>query len=571
MEFFENRVLRNNSCDVTKDTRLARGKTYFTTRENRQRVRASRSRCQLHRKRESKHPTTRQSGFTAIALGFPVALVLLLAAAGERTNRVRKSVNAQDTSAESRPDLPLEIAHVLLIDVVGYSKLLADEEIELLQELNQIVRSTACFRSAEASGKLNRVPMGDGMALLFFRSLEEPARCALEISKALQEHPHIQMRMGVHSGPVNRITDVNDKTNFAGSGINVAQRVLDCGDAGHILLSGHVAGDLAQYRHWLPFLHDLGECEVKHGLRLHLFNLYKDDLGNPQVPEKLKRRRRKKASEVRRISVPRWPKFGLTAALIVSIGAVAISFFIFFHRAPPTTGAHASGTTATSALAAIPEKSIAVLPFENRSEEKANAYFADGVQDEILTRLSKIADLKVISRTSTQHYKSAPGNLPEIAKQLGVAHILQGSVQKSGDAVRVNVQLIKAANDSHLWADTFDRKLTDIFSVESDVAKAIADQLQAHLSGQEEQVIAAKPTGNTEAYDAYLRGLAYTLKTATNTPAYYLAAQKYLREAVRLPTTLPHRNISERRCGWIRSSPLLGRCCHWWTRAATSQ
>jgi serine/threonine protein kinase/Tfp pilus assembly protein PilF len=183
--------------------------------------------------------------------------------------------------------------------------------------------------------------------------------------------------------------------------------------------------------------------------------------------------------------------------------------------------------------AAIPEKSIAVLPFENRSEEKANAYFADGIQDEILTRLSKIADLKVISRTSTQHYKSAPENLPEIARQLGVAHILEGSVQKSGDAVRVNVQLIKAANDSHLWADTFDRKLTDIFSVESDVAKAIADQLRAKLTGQEEQAIAAKPTDNPEAYDAYLRGLAYTLKAAT-TPATILGAQKYLREAVRL-------------------------------------
>jgi TolB-like protein/Tfp pilus assembly protein PilF len=219
--------------------------------------------------------------------------------------------------------------------------------------------------------------------------------------------------------------------------------------------------------------------------------------------------------------------------LILSIGAVAISFFIFFHRAPTTTGPHAPGTTASSALAAIPEKSIAVLPFENRSAEKANAYFADGIQDEILTRLSKIADLKVISRTSTQHYKSAPGNLSEIAKQLGVAHILEGSVQKSGDDVRVNVQLIKAANDSHLWAETFDRKLTDIFSVESDVAKAIADQLRAHLTGQEQQVIAAKPTGNPEAYDAYLRGLAYTLKTG-GTPANFLGAQKYLREAVRL-------------------------------------
>jgi serine/threonine protein kinase/Tfp pilus assembly protein PilF len=186
-----------------------------------------------------------------------------------------------------------------------------------------------------------------------------------------------------------------------------------------------------------------------------------------------------------------------------------------------------------SPVPAIPEKSIAVLQFENRSEEKGNAYFAEGIQDEILTRLSKIADLKVISRTSTKHYKSAPENLPEIARQLGVAHILEGSVQRSGDAIRVNVQLIKAASDSHLWADTFDRKLTDIFSVESEVAKAIADQLRAKLTGQEEQEIAAKPTDNPEAYDAYLRGLAYTLK-AVDTPANAVAAQKYLREAVRL-------------------------------------
>ena len=199
-------------------------------------------------------------------------------------------------------------------------------------------------------------------------------------------------------------------------------------------------------------------------------------------------------------------------------------------------------------------KSIAVLPLKTGARTKANAYFADGIQDEILTRLSKIADLKVISRTSTQHYKSAPENLPEIARQLGVAHILEGSVQKSGDAVRVNVQLIKAANDSHLWADTFDRKLTDIFSVESEVAKAIADQLRAKLTGQEEQVIAAKPTDNPEAYDAYLRGLAYTLKTGNHTRQ----------------RPWPHRNISEKRCGWTRSSPLLGRCCHTWMRAATS-
>src|SRR5213592_150684 len=444
-------------------------------------------------------------------------------------------MNAQDTSAEPKPDLPLEIAHVLLIDVVGYSKLLVNEQIELLQELNQIVRNTECFRAAETKGKLIRVPSGDGMALLFFQSPEQPVRCALEISRTLQEHPHIRLRMGVHSGPVNQVTDVNDKTNIAGSGINVAQRVMDCGDAGHILLSGHIAEDLTQYRHWQPYLHDLGESEVKHGLRVRLVNLYKDNLGNPHLPDKLKRRRRwKQASgvSIRPVTVPRWPKYVLTAVLLVSAVALAISFSVFYRRGSPAVARSASVKAADVGLP-IAEKSIAVLPFENRSEEKANAYFADGIQDEILTRLSKIADLKVISRTSTQQYKSAPENLPEIAKQLGVAHILEGSVQKSGDAVRVNVQLIKAANDSHLWADTFDRKLTDIFSVESEVAKAIADQLRAHLTGQEEQVIAAKPTDNVEAYDAYLRGLAYTLKTA-NTPANALGAQKYLREAVRL-------------------------------------
>src|SRR5262249_52389777 len=176
---------------------------------------------------------------------------------------------------------------------------------------------------------------------------------------------------------------------------------------------------------------------------------------------------------------------------------------------------------------------IAVLPFGNLSHDPDNAYFADAMQDEILTRLSKIADLKVISRTSTLHFKGALTNLRDIAKQLGVAHILEGSVQKSGDSVRVNVQLIKAADDSHLWADTIDRKLTDIFSVESEVAKGIADQLRAKLTGQEEQLIAAKPTDNVEAYDAYLRGLAYTLKTQSTT-ANSLGAQKYLKEAVQL-------------------------------------
>jgi TolB-like protein/integral membrane sensor domain MASE1/class 3 adenylate cyclase/Tfp pilus assembly protein PilF len=448
---------------------------------------------------------------------------------------VEPAQTGEDGSVEPKSDLEAKIAYLLLIDVAGYSKLSNNEQIELLQELNQIVRSTECFRTAAAAGKLVRVPTGGGMALLFFRSPEEPVRCALEISKALQDRPRIQLRMGVHSGPVNRVHDVNDKTNFVGSGINVAQRVLDCSDAGHILLSKHVTEDLAEYRHWQPYLRDLGECEVKHGLRLHLFNLHKNGFGNPQTPRKLKRRRWKQESDiVGPVSLSRWPKSMLVLALVVAALAMVISSLTFFQRVSlrMTPSAPPKGT-ASKGTVLIPEKSIAVLPFENLSEEKASAYFADGVQDEILTRLSKIADLKVISRTSTQHYKSDPGHLPKIAKQLGVAHIVEGSVQKSGDAVRVNVRIIKTPDDSELWANTFDGKLTEIFSVETQVAKAIADQLQAKLSGREEQVIAAKPTGNTKAYDAYLHGLAYTLKTS-NTPANVLGAQKYLREAVRL-------------------------------------
>ncbi len=426
-------------------------------------------------------------------------------------------MNAQDTPAESKPDLPLEIAHLLLIDMVGYSKLLVNEEIELLQELNQIVRDTECFRAAEASGKFDRVSTGDGMALLFFRSPEEPVRCALEISKTLQDHPRIQVRMGVHSGPVNRVTDVNDKTNFAGSGINVAQRVLDCGDAGHILLSGHVAEDLAEYRHWRPHLHDLGECEVKHGLRLHIVNLYKDNLGNPQVPEKLKRGRWKhKPPVVRSVSPPQWPKAVLVVALIVSAGALVISSLILFHRASPLRiTLPAPEAASTTALAAIPEKSIAVLPFENLSDEKENAYFADGVQDEILTGLSRVADLKVISRTSVMQYKTGTRrSLREIATDLGVAHVLEGSVQRAGGRVRVNAQLIDARTDSQLWAERYDRDVADVFAIEGELAGKIVAQLQAKISLSEKAAIEKALTTDLVAYDLYLRAQALFADTS---------------------------------------------------------
>src|SRR5881275_3708641 len=301
-------------------------------------------------------------------------------------------------SAEPDPDLQLEIAYILLIDVVGYSKLLVNEQIELMQELNRIVRGAECFRAAEGAGKLIRVPTGDGMALLFFRSPEQPVQCAAEISQALKEHRHIQVRMGIHSGPVKQVTDVNDRLNVAGAGFNVAQRVLDCGDAGHILLSQHLADDLAQYRYWQPSLHDLGEWEVKHGLRLNLVNLYKEGLGNPAIPAKLKRGQRwkKGGTPVRPVRPLRWLKFALAAALLLAALALTSTFLISFRRASST----AETSFGPPAMVAVPEKSIAVLPFENLSDDKQNAYFADGVQDEILTDLAKVADLKVISRTS---------------------------------------------------------------------------------------------------------------------------------------------------------------------------
>ncbi|HVD96270.1 MAG TPA: FlgO family outer membrane protein [Candidatus Limnocylindria bacterium] len=414
-------------------------------------------------------------------------------------------MNTQDTSAEPTPDLLLQIAHVLLVDVVGYSKLLVNEQIELLHKLNQIVRGTESFRAADATGKLIRVPTGDGMALLFFHSPEEPVRCALEISKALQQHPHIQLRMGIHSGPVNKVRDVNDKTNFAGGGINVAQRVQDCGDAGHILLSAHIAEDLAHYRHWQPYLHDLGECEVKHGLRLHLFNLYKENLGNQQVPEKLKRRKRwKQASTVWPIGTSRWPRIVLVALLLSAI-AVVISSLILFHRATSPKVTSAPGARVSTA-ASIPEKSIAVLPFENLSDEKENAYFADGIQDEILTDLARVADLKVISRTSVMQYKTGTKrNLREIATDLGVAHVLEGTVQRAGNRIRVSAQLIDARTDSHLWAERYDRNSEDVFAIQSEVAKNIVAQLKVNLSPSEKAAIDVRPTRDLEAFDLYLQ------------------------------------------------------------------
>src|SRR2546428_6609814 len=321
-------------------------------------------------------------------------------------------------SEQAKTELELEIAHILFLDTVGFSKLLINEQRELLDLLNQIVRNSASFRSAEAENKLVRLPTGDGMALVFSTTIETPLKCALEIGKVLRDHPQLPIRMGIHTGPVSRMVDVNDRINLAGAGINIAQRVMSCGDAGHILLSKRAAEDVLSYRHWQPYLHELGEFEAKHGTKLSLVSLYTDESGNSEPPTFFKHKSSKRSSVL---------KFGQNKTLFAGFVVVLASSLIFYALL------HRIKVAPMVALApTVRDKSIAVLPFENLSTEKENAFFADGVQNEILTDLAKVADLKVISRVSVMPYKTGIArNLREIASDLGVLHILEGSVQRA--------------------------------------------------------------------------------------------------------------------------------------------
>jgi TolB-like protein/Tfp pilus assembly protein PilF len=404
--------------------------------------------------------------------------------------------------AELTSDAKFEIGHVLFIDIVGYSKLLLNEQRSSVEALNQIVRQTNEFQIAEAEGKLVRLPTGDGMALVFYNAPEAPVECALEVARALNQHSQLRVRMGVHSGPVSSVLDVNERRNIAGAGINIAQRVMDCGDAGHILLSKRAADDLEHSGKWQGYLHPLGDCEVKHGVALSVVNLYTEDAGNRELPSKLKQAREQQAA-VRRAKVVRQRKqiSAITAALLLGASGIVLRFWM------------------RSAASNILTKSVAVLPFENLSEDKENAYLADGVQDDILTDLTKVADLKVISRRSVSQYRETKQSIREIGKALQVAHVLEGSVRKVANQIHVTAQLIDTRNETQTWAEKYDRDIADVFQIQNEISQAIVTQLKAALSPREKAAIEEKPTQDKEAYDLYLRahaliyGQAPTYKT----------------------------------------------------------
>lgn len=383
--------------------------------------------------------------------------------------------------------VPVELAigHVLFIDIVGYSKLTTREQNAGVATLNRLVQSCEPFQIAESAGRLLKIPTGDGMALVFSSSPEEPVQCAVALTRALKTDPSLQVRMGIHSGSVSGVVDVTGRANVAGAGINIAQRVMDCADAGHILLSKHAADDLAEYERWRPLLQELGPCEVKHGVKVQLVNLWNEEIGQSRVPTKLK---------AQRLRVRRRRLIWLGAAA-ASLAIGTCGFLIWRAR----ENARASDLT----------HSVAVLPFENLSTSPDNAIFADGVHREVLTNLAKIADLKVISRTSVIRYKSeTERKLKQIAEELGVNYVVEGSVQREADHIHVTVELIKARTDTQVWAETYDGKLSDVLTFQSEIAQRITNQLGARLSPRESTDLASKPTQDLPAFEAYIRARA---------------------------------------------------------------
>jgi adenylate cyclase len=422
-------------------------------------------------------------------------------------------------------EVKLEIGQVLFLDIVGYSQLLITQQSEQIETLRRIVRGTAQFRAAEAEGKLLRLPTGDGGALVFRTTPEAPVLCALEIGKELKNHPELRVRMGIHSGPVNAITDLNEQANIAGAGINIAQRVMDCGDPGHILLSKHVAEDLEHYPRWQPCLHDLGECEVKHGVRVSVVNLYTDDAGNAALPTCLAAQKR---SPAKGRQSPNFRTLLVAAIILIGLGAPAI---IFTPAIVKSLRSPISGDKA--AQSSIPEKSIAVLPFVNLSADKNDEYLSDGMTEELLNVLTKVKGLRVPGRSASFAFKgkTEDGIFRKVGEQLHVNAVLEGSVRKAGDKLRITAQLINAADGFHIWSETYDGDMKDILAMQSDVAQRGVQALQVQLGVDEARALTKKPTENAEAYRLYLLGRYHFAKF---TRAGWINAIKYFEQALQV-------------------------------------
>ena len=389
-------------------------------------------------------------------------------------------------NAELESDAQLEIGHVLFMDVVGFSKLLVDQQTECSRRLSEIVRNTEQFRAADAAGRLTRLPTGDGMVLVFFTSPEAPTRCAMEIASALKD-ASFSLRMGIHSGAVNQVVDVDGRSNLAGSGINMAQRVMDCGDAGHILLSKRAAEDLEQHSKWQPRLHHLGEFEVKHGVKMDIINLYTDDVGNPALPQKLK------STTTAR---PRFQKPMIAAAAIMAIGLAGL--WLFAHRA-----------SRDSTAVAASEKSVAIFPFKPVSSQNRDEVLENGMADTLIAKLSTIAEIIIPSLSSAQKYNEQEHDVVAAGRLLRVRSVLEGTLQRVADRIRVTARLIDVRDGHSLWSDTFDEKFTDVFAVEDAIAQKVASALALRLNAEDRQRLTKRYTDNTDAYQLYLKGRFY--------------------------------------------------------------
>lgn len=407
--------------------------------------------------------------------------------------------------SQQSSDVKFEIGHVLFIDIVGYSKLLINEQSDQIQTLKEIVRATEQFRLAEAEGKLLRLPTGDGGALVFRNSPEAPVLCAFEISKALKSHPELHVRMGIHSGPVNEITDLNEQANIAGAGINIAERVMNCGDAGHILISKHVADDLKHYARWRPYLHEIGECKVKHGEVISLVNFYTEELGNPQRPEKFSKRKQPPGQLGASGGGQLFRRPVLITIIAMSIALLAVGAFFFYRGTASKMSAAQKPSQEASG-----EKSIAVLPFVDLSQAKDQEYFCDGISEEILDALATVEGLRVVARTSSFSFKGKNADVGEIAQKLNVQNVLEGSLRREGNRVRITAQLVDAHNGFHVWSDTFERELQGVFAVQDEITRSIVDALKIKLA----VAPPAHTQQNTEAYDLYLQGLFFSNKSS---------------------------------------------------------